>query len=819
MPTRISNSQTTLPSKILIVDDERSNLLVCQAALNHYQILIASSGEEALAVAIAENPDLIILDIMMPGMDGFETAEHLRCDEQLSATPIIFLSALNDDDSKIKGLALGAIDFISKPLNLTILRHRVANILEREQLRKKTDFYNRELQKLLSEHKSLINTLDSAFNVTNDSLIITNNLFIIEKANANAVQMFSSYTEDLLNIDISKFSLCDFNDKPIAISNLITNPIPLQGKLLLPNYETLFVNISARIYNITKNKSNILFSLQDIKARLDLETQNRQANNSVLNMAHELRSQKDAIDKHVQISITNRHGVITYANEQFCEASGYAHEELVGNTHRLIKSNIHPPAFYKNLWQTLISGKTWKGEMVNKKSNGELYWLSSTIVPWLDEHGKPYQYVAIRTDITDRIKAEEELSNARQREIEISSTIQQRLLFGTPPKNIPGFAISSFSEASQGIDGDFYTFTRIGPDCFEILSGDVMGKGITAAMIGAGIKNSYRRQFVEHMTTTQGAFFPSPAALINAIHQEVTPELIKFNSFVTLSLLRFDHKAMTLTMVNAGHNPALQISKNGQQVAKLSGDNLPIGVIENEIYQEHVFPIMIGDNILIYSDGISESINPQGDFYGEKRIESILQLGQQLGASSSILLHSLRSDIHDFTERLDGSDDRTAIVVQIRPVRSQKRGKITDRKEPEHIDLPRQFKALEHLRQRIAVLAQDQPEESIQALTLAAFEAATNIIRHTPEKLQNANFTAVLKRDEHELSVNLVYAGQPFVQNAPPAPDFSGESEGGFGLFIIENTVDRVIYSQPMPGLASILMIKKFQSTQDSVIN
>ena len=408
---------------------------------------------------------------------------------------------------------------------------------------------------------------------------------------------------------------------------------------------------------------------------------------------------------------------------------------------------------------------------------------------------------------------------ARQREIEVSAAIQQRLLFGVPPTDLTGFSIDSYSEASQGIDGDFYTFTRLGEDSFEILTGDVMGKGITAAMIGAGIKASYRRHLVEFMARSKENAFPSPEQLINLIHHEVTPELIKLNSFVTLSLLRFDHSAMTLTMVNAGHTPALQVSKNGQCLNKLEGVNLPIGVIENEVYKELVFPITIGDTILSYSDGISESVSPQGDLYGETRIETILQAGQQIVASSSIFLHALRSDIHDFTERLHGNDDRTAIAVQIRPLRSKIQSNITDRKELEYINLPRQFDQLSRLRQRIADLAQDQPEEFIQALILAAFEAATNIIRHTPEKLLNTPFTAVLKRDQTELSVDLVYAGQPFVQEAPPSPDFSGASEGGFGLFIIENTVDRVIYSRPMPGLASILMIKKLELPQETVID
>ncbi|MFZ4537064.1 SpoIIE family protein phosphatase [Propionivibrio sp.] len=798
----------------MIVDDAPNNLLICKAALKNYQTLTATSGEEALALAVAEKPDLIILDIMMPGMSGFETAEHLRHNELLCDTPIIFLSALSDMSSKVTGFKLGATDYITKPLDVPILRLRVANVLERDHMRKQLISYNEQLEQSLSEQKILANTLESAFNVIHDSLLITNSQFIIQKVNANAERMFSSCTADLLNKDILEFSLSDLSGKAIALTDLIRLDTITEGKLTLPNAETLLVAISARAYNIKNDETNILFSILNISHRLELEARNRHTNKLLADMSLELNAQKDALDKHALVSITDSRGLITYVNEKFCEITGYLQAELIGKTHCIIKSDLHPPEFYTDIWQTITSGKTWKGEITNRKSNGELYWVNSTIVPWLDEHGKPDKYIAIRTEITDRIKAEQQVALARQREIDISSAIQQRLLFGTPPTNLAGFAIASFSEASQGIDGDFYTFTRVGPHSFEILTGDVMGKGIAAAMIGAGIKSSYRRLLIEHMANSKKASFPSPAELINAIHQEVTPDLIKFNTFVTLSLLRFDHAAMTLTVVNAGHTPAIQVSKNGLRLNKLEGDNLPIGVIENEVYQEQVFPMMIGDSIMLYSDGISESINPNGEYYGETRIASILQTGQQLGASSSILLQSLRSDIHDFTERPNGNDDRTAIVIQITPLRSQLRGKITDRNEPEYIDVPRQFKQLGHLRQRIAVLAQDQPEESVQALILAAFEAATNVIRHTPEKLRDAPFTAVLKRNQTELSVELVYAGQPFVQDAPPAPDFSGASDGGFGLFIIENSVDRVIYSRPMTGLASIRMIKKLQSAQ-----
>lgn len=210
---------------------------------------------------------------------------------------------------------------------------------------------------------------------------------------------------------------------------------------------------------------------------LDKIKQNEEKLKSTISQLEKI---KFALDESSLVAITDKNGIITYVNKKFCDVSEYSAEELMGKNHRILKSGFHPPEFYADLWRTISSGKTWHGDIKNVSKRGNYYWVKTTIVPRLDSDGRIDQYVAIRTEITDRKIAEEKLIEANKTMLENEKLKMRAMILEETVKAKDQFAammsheiktpivpISGYSELL--LDGTLGTLTDIQKEKIQII--------------------------------------------------------------------------------------------------------------------------------------------------------------------------------------------------------------------------------------------------------------------------------------------------------------------------------------------------------------
>lgn len=387
----------------------------------------------------------------------------------------------------------------------------------------------------------------------------------------------------------------------------------------------------------------------------------QETNTELESAKHELFFQKrellyrmQAVNNAVLVSETNLAGDITFANDAFCRISGYGIDELIGQNHRILKSHHQPDEMFIELWQTISTGKTWNGNIKNKKKNNEFYWVRTSITPVLGPDRKPTKYISIRTDVTKQVNQEEELKKllAEQKqlnaelnaakelieqaydqtknELKDSIVYAERIQLALMPSGnkfcarLPsGYEAFVFFLARDRVGGDFYWIGGKGTKTV-VAVGDGTGHGVPGAfmsILGIGALNK---------AVEDGGIIP-PSKILDGVDEEIKRGLRQTGDSTDIQ------DSLEMSICTIGEDGTVKLGSAMRFVLRysrgtleeISGDRRPVGgtLHGDTPFTEKQIQLLPGDILYMFSDGYFSQLGGHEErprIYGRKRFKELL---------------------------------------------------------------------------------------------------------------------------------------------------------------------------------------------------
>jgi PAS domain S-box-containing protein len=371
---------------VLVADDTPASrqMLVDILVTQGYRVVEAENGREALQKFHEEQSDLIMLDVVMPEMDGITVCANLRALPTGKHVPILMITSMDDRESIEQAFAAGATDYIPKPPHLAVLSRRVKQLVQSKRtadaLRQSEHLY----KAVIEDQTEMICRFrpDGTLTFVNQAYCRTFGWNRDEIIGQNIATLIPEKNF----IRLKKHLTCLTLDQPVDT---------IEYKIMLPD--------GTRSWQIWTDRA--IFDKQG--QLVEFQSVGRDVTGQKL-AEEQLRKLSRAVEQSPNsIIITNTAGHIEYVNPKFSEVSGYSAEEIRGKTPRILKSGETPPNAYAELWQTITAGQVWRGEFHNRRKDGSLYWELGSISPIKDKQGHITHFVAVKEDVTHRKSLEE----------------------------------------------------------------------------------------------------------------------------------------------------------------------------------------------------------------------------------------------------------------------------------------------------------------------------------------------------------------------------------------------------------------------------
>ncbi len=374
--------------KILIVEDSKSIQRLIGAILKDLgaELSFAFTGKETHEILSEQVFDLLILDLVLPDTTGYELLPEL--DSERFSNNVIVLTSLSDKQQLMRGFSMGANDFIRKPFDHDEFKARIKSSLEAIATKKQLQQETAKLNHFFNNSNLLIQSTDHTGLIREVNKTWYRSMGYTEEDLEQGIHFQKIIAEDELNHCMDIF-------KEIMSGNTVDT---FRTKFVKKNGDLILVEGNVIAYN----NGQTTFTQGVFKDITESEEQIRQINLLSKSVEHSGSS----------VFITNLDGEITYANKQLEESTGYTLEEIQGKKPNIFKSGEHPDALYRDLWKKITSGNTWRGEIQNKRKDNSLVWNLVTISPVLNADDKPYAFVCIKEDISNRKETELRLNQA-----------------------------------------------------------------------------------------------------------------------------------------------------------------------------------------------------------------------------------------------------------------------------------------------------------------------------------------------------------------------------------------------------------------------
>jgi PAS domain S-box-containing protein len=347
------------------------------------------------------------------------------------------------------------------------------------------------------------------------------------------------------------------------------------------------------------------------------------------------------------VVITDRQGTIEYVNPAFEATTGYAREEAIGKTPRILKSTLHKKEFYSRLWNQILEGEAFRGTLGNRKKSGELYWTEQTITPIKDSAGAVTHFVSVHKDITEFRKQQEQ-----ELQLRLARDVLQRFYTG-PEICVAGFDIASAAYPCQEVGGDYLVSFSMpdGRTCIGI--GDVSGHGLDAALVMA-LTRAYVRSFAQVEADL--------AKILSNVNHMLIADLEE-NRFVTLLLVCLDGPNGSLSYASAGHVPGFLMNGSGKIDHVLESSGPPLGIFEDSHYVTSAIPLAPQQLVILLTDGTTETTASEDVEFGADRVLEYVRAHRQDSARE--LAEGIYRAARSFAGDNPQQDDVTGVIVRV----------------------------------------------------------------------------------------------------------------------------------------------------------